>query len=86
MGIKVDDYEIARIQTMHVAVLNSVIAERHILKGLNVENPNFAFDRSNKVFEAEITNPSIALSDINQLLELENDFREFLEWKKRSDL
>jgi len=82
-GIKINGYEIAKIQKMHIAVLNSVIAEKYLIKGATEENNKFAIDGSDKGREIEITEPSTALRDIMDLLELDESFKEFLEWDKK---
>lgn len=82
-GVRIDNYEIAKIQKMHVAVLNSVIAETYLLGGSTEENKVFAIDDSHGNKEIELTEPSKALHEIKLLLGLERDFREFLEWRKK---
>jgi hypothetical protein len=85
-GIKIDGYEIGIIQKMHIAILNSIIAEKYLLKGSTEENKEFAIDNSNGIKELELTEPSTALRDIMELLGLEEDFKKFLEWRKRKEL
>ena len=75
-GIKLDNHELAKIQTQHIAVLNSTIARKYLLNGFTEENNNFAIDNSNGVPEIELTNPSTALRDIMDLLGLEDKFKE----------
>jgi DNA-binding MarR family transcriptional regulator len=71
LGIKLGDHEIARIQSMHIAVLDSYIAKKYLLKGFTKENKEFAIDKSHGVPEVELTNPSTALKDIMDLLRLD---------------
>ena len=71
-GIKLGDYELARIQTMHVAVLDSIIAKNYLIKGFTKENKDYAIDNSNGISEVELTNPKNALRDIMDLLDLDN--------------
>ena len=59
---------------MHIAVLDSVIAQNYLLKGFTKENSEYAIDESHGIPEIEITNPSTALKDINDLLHLDKLF------------
>lgn len=73
--IKIGEYELAKIQTMHIAILNSVIAKTYLLKGFTKENKDYAIDNSHGIPEIELTNPSNALRDIMDLLNLEHMFQ-----------
>jgi len=74
-GIKTDNYELAKIQTMHIAVLNSVIAKSYLLKGFTYEGKDTAIDNSKGKPENEATNPSTALNNIEELMEKEEKQR-----------
>lgn len=73
-GIKVDDYQIAKIQTMHVAILNSIYAKSILLKDFTYEGENIAVDNSHGIPELELTNSLNCLMDIDLLMKAENDF------------
>ena len=70
--IELGDYEIAKIQTMHIAVLNSIIARKYLLRGFTKENKDYAIDNSHGIPEIELTNPDTALRDIMDLVNLES--------------
>lgn len=70
-GIKLGKYKLAKIQTMHIAITNSIIAKSYLLKGFTEENSEFAIDNSHGIPELEITNPEKALSKIEGLKELD---------------
>ena len=70
---------------MHIALLNSIFAERCFLRGYCVNGKNIDTDKSKKVFETEITNVSIALKEIMDILKFDNEFKEFLEWKEKKE-
>ena len=72
-GIGINDYKIARIQTMSVAILNSIYAKTVALKGFTYEGKNIAVDVSDTP-ELELTNSLNCLRDIDMLMKLENDF------------
>jgi len=74
-GVRIGDYELAKIQTIHIAVLNSIIAETYLLRGFTKENKEYAIDNSHGIPEVELTNPSNALKDIMNLLNLEHKFQ-----------
>ena len=69
-GIRIDDYEIARIQTMHVAVLNAIIAKTFLIKGLTYSSKKIAIDKSHGIPEIEITDPAVSLDYIEKLLKI----------------
>lgn len=70
-GIRIENYKLARIQKMHIAVMDSFIAQTYLLKEFTEENKNFAIDKSHGIPEVELTNPSNALRDIMDLLNLD---------------
>ncbi len=72
-GIKIGLYKIARIQSIHIAITNSVIARSYLLKGFTEENSEFAIDNSHGIPELEITNPEKALSNIEFLKEFDKE-------------
>jgi hypothetical protein len=72
-GIRLGNYELAKIQTMHIAVLNSIIAEKYLLKGFTKENKNYAIDNSKGLPEIELTDPKTVLRDIMGLLNLDKE-------------
>jgi len=74
-GIKLGDSELARIQTMHIAVLDSIIAKDYLIKGFTKENKDYAIDNSHGIPEIELTNSGNALKDIMNLLNLEKIVR-----------
>jgi len=71
-NIKLRTYKIAKIQRMHIAVLNSEIAKAYLLKGFTEENKEFAIDNSHGIPETELTNNNTALRNIMSLLNIEN--------------
>jgi hypothetical protein len=72
-GIKLGKYKLAKIQTMHIAYTNSIIAKSVLLKGFTEENPEFAIDNSHGIPELEITNPDKALLYIENLVKLDRE-------------
>ncbi|MGV8171922.1 MAG: winged helix-turn-helix transcriptional regulator, partial [Candidatus Woesearchaeota archaeon] len=53
-GLEIADYKPAKFTTMHVAVLDSIIAKSYILKtGHNYSNGRVAFDKSHDRYELE---------------------------------
>jgi len=74
-GIKIAEYETARIQTMHIAVLNSIIAKKVALNGFTYEGKDIAIDNSKGKPEIEATNPSNIWQMIEMLIELEKKER-----------
>jgi DNA-binding MarR family transcriptional regulator len=77
-GVVIGGCELAKIQSMHVAVLDSIIAKNHVIKGFTLENKDYAIDRSKGRYEVELTNPSNALRDIMDLVFLENKAKKIL--------
>jgi hypothetical protein len=73
-GIILEGHEIAKIQSQHVAILDSTLAESYLLKNFTEENKDFAIDKSHGVSEIELTNSATALRDIMNLLRLEEFF------------
>lgn len=75
-GIKVDSYEVAKIQSMHIAVTNSIIAKSILVKrGISYNSDKLAVDNSHGIPELEATDPTTALQDIESLLNLEDERR-----------
>lgn len=73
VGVKLGGYKLAKIQTMHIAVLNSLIAKSYLLKGFTEENKEFAIDNSHGIPEIELTNPNNVLRDIMDLSKLDKE-------------
>jgi hypothetical protein len=72
-GIKIDKWKPARIQTSHIAIINSIIAERFDLDGATYEGKDVAIDKSHGILEAELTNPKNNLSGIDFLKGIEHN-------------
>ncbi|MFH1311428.1 MAG: hypothetical protein ABIH65_03425 [Nanoarchaeota archaeon] len=70
-GIKVESHKPARIQTSHIAVINSNFAKRFDLNSITYEGKNIAMDRSQGNEELELTNPRNNLLGIEFLKKLE---------------
>ncbi len=66
--------EIAKIQSMHIAVLNSNIAKSYLLTGFTKETNEYSIDNSHGVPEVELTNPATALANIKDLIKLDEDY------------
>jgi predicted transcriptional regulator len=75
IGIRISDYELCKLQTMHIAVLDAYTAKKYLLKGFTKENKDYAIDNSHGIPEIELTNPSQALRDIMDLLGIDNYLR-----------
>jgi hypothetical protein len=72
-GIEVNGYELARFTALHLAVLNSTVAEKYILKnGCNFKGKRISVDRSNGIYELEAENADTALEDIEVLVKVED--------------
>ena len=83
-GLKVDSYKPARFTSMHVAILDSVIAESFLLeKGHCHSNGRVAIDRSHGRPELEAEKGETALEDIEVLIKYESLARENQKLKKR---
>ena len=83
-GLKVDHYKPARFTSMHVAILDSVIAESFLLdKKHCYPNGGVAIDCSHKRPELEAEKGGTALEDIEVLVKYEELARENKELKKR---
>jgi hypothetical protein len=82
-GVRIGTYELANIKSMHIAVLNSVIAETYLLKGFTEENKDYAIDKSHGIPETELTNASNALKDIMELVNLDKQYRGLLAEKEK---
>lgn len=83
-GIVLGEPCVARIQTMHIAILNSIIAKSESIKGFTRENSDFAIDSSHGIPEVELTNPSTALRDIMELVDYERGLREARDKENKS--
>jgi DNA-binding MarR family transcriptional regulator len=76
-GLKVNTYEPAKFHSMHVAVLDSIIAEKFILKNKrNYSNGRIAVDKSHGRYELEAEDAKTALEDIEILVKYEDLVRE----------
>lgn len=73
--VKLGAVEVARIQKMHIAVLNSEIAKIVALRGFTEENSEYSVDMSHGIPEVEITNPNNALRDIMELVKLDKEVK-----------
>ena len=83
-GLKVDHYKPARFTSMHVAILDSVIAESFLLNTNHCySNGRVAIDCSHKRFELEAEKGKTAIEDIEVLVKCEELVRENLKLKKR---
>ena len=76
-GLRIKDYKIAKFHSMHVAVLDSVIAEAFIMKNKRIySSGRVAVDRSHGRFELEAESPETALEDVEVLVKYEELARE----------
>jgi len=82
-GLVVDSYKICEFSSMHIAVLDSVIAEAFMLKnGRCYSDGRFAIDGSHGGSELEVERVDTALEDIKVLVEWEEMARENERLKK----
>ncbi len=82
-GLKVDHYKPARFTSMHVAILDSVIAESFLLNKKHCyTNGRVAIDCSHGRYELESEKGETALEDIEVLVNYEDLARENLKLKK----
>lgn len=70
-GIKVSNYVPARIQTSHIALLDSTVSKRFQITGQTYEGENIAVDMSHGEYEFELTNPKNNLGGIALIKEIE---------------
>lgn len=70
-GIVIGDYTLSTIQTSHIAIRNSVLAQSFLLTGATYEGRNVAVDCSHGLPELEATNPRNNLELISILMRLE---------------
>lgn len=75
-GIEIGGFTFAKIQTSHIAILDSIIAHKFDEKGFTYEGKEIAVDKSHEKYELELTNPSNNLKEIMSLLHLENRLKE----------
>lgn len=80
-GIKIGGFSFARIQTSHIAVLDSVISELYEEAGITYEGKSLNIDKSNDNPEIEATDPSTNLIDAMYLLDLEKRIKELIKKK-----
>jgi len=81
-GVGVSDFKIARYSCMHVAVLDSVIAEQFILRTGRICQGRVTADKSHGRYELEATGER-ALEDVEVLVKYEDLARENDVLKKR---
>src|SRR3989344_7709653 len=74
-GITIDRFEPARIQTSHIAYLDSTLAQKFELEGFTYEGKDVAVDKSHGRFELELTNPKNNLRGIEIVKKLEGELR-----------
>ena len=77
-GIKINDYEYAKIQTMHIAFLNSNFSKKYNLGNITYEGKNIAMDNSHSIQELELTNPKNNLRGIEILKLLEDNLNKYI--------
>jgi len=70
-GIKIASFLPSRIQTSHIALLDSIIAENFVLSGFTYESNTISVDKSHGRYELELTNPKNNLGGLNFLREIE---------------
>jgi hypothetical protein len=70
-GIKISGCFPARIQTSHIAYLDSIMAKQFALDGFTYEGKNIAVDASHGEYEIELTNPKNNLNVIGFIKEVE---------------
>lgn len=76
-GLKVDHYMLAKFTSMHVAVVDSIIAEQYILRhGCNFKPGRIAVDKSHGRYELEAEDADYALEDVEILVRYEDLARE----------
>jgi len=78
-GIKISNCIPARIQTSHIAYLNSTLAKKFRIKGFTYEGEDLAVDGSNGDNETETTNPKTNLRGIELVKEIESKIKEGFE-------
>ncbi len=83
-GLKVDEYKPAKFSSMHVAILDSIIADLFLLeKQRCYSNGRIAVDGSHGRSELEAENGNTALEDIEALVKYEDLARENKVLKER---
>ena len=70
-GITIGGNKFAKIQTSHIAVLDSLIAKSFDLRGFTYEGKYLAIDKSHGRHEIELTDPRVNLKDIMKLLDVD---------------
>ena len=73
LGIKIEAHNLAKIQTMHIAVLDSYISENYNLRGFTYESKTMAIDESKGRYELESTNSETCLEDCMKLLKIDKN-------------
>jgi hypothetical protein len=74
-GINLGDYELAKIISSHIALFNSVLAQKIILKRLEYKGDTLVVDNSNHTPETELVDPESNLDTIEDLVKLESKLR-----------
>jgi len=74
-GIEIDNYGWVKIQSSHIAILDSVFAQKVLLKGFTYESKEIALDKSNGRYEFELTNPKKNLGYIEFIKRLEEKIK-----------
>lgn len=74
-GIEIDTYECVKIQSSHIALLDSILSESLSIKGFTYESKELALDKSNGRYESELTNPQNNLGGIEFVKDLEDKIR-----------
>ena len=70
-GIAIEGNKFAKVQTSHIAVLDSIIAKSFDLRGFTYEGKYLSIDKSHGKNEIELTDPMVNLKDIMKLLDVD---------------
>ena len=84
-GIKIDSHRPARMQTSHIAALDSNFAKKFNLENITYEGKNVAMDCSHGRDELELTNPRNNLRGIEILKKWEEELERSLNINESSD-
>lgn len=83
-GLKIDNFKVAKFSSMHVAILDSVIAESFLIENKHCySNGRLAIDSSHGRNELEAESCDTALEDIEILVKYENLTRENQKLRER---
>jgi len=74
--IVIGSHKICKVTTMHIAVINSIVAEALLLQGKTFRSDKIHIDGSHDNKEIEAVDPNTALQDVEWLVKIEDLARE----------